>query len=74
MIGYPQERNLDGIYFRVLRNNKYHNICFTDMTKETFAQLLANVEGLKIELQKITSDVRADRVDEKWLNVYMEKV
>ena len=51
-----------------------HGRYFTDMTKETFAQLLANVEGLKIELQKITSDVRADRVDEKWLNVYMEKV
>lgn len=56
--------------FSDMRHGRY----FTDMTKETFAQLLANVEGLKIELQKITSDVRADRVDEKWLNVYMEKV
>ena len=56
--------------FSYMRHGRY----FTDMTKETFAQLLANVEGLKIELQKITSDVRADRVDEKWLNVYMEKV
>ena len=56
--------------FSDMRHGRY----FTDMTKETFAQLFANVEGLKIELQKITSDVRADRVDEKWLNVYMEKV
>ena len=56
--------------FSDMRHGRY----FTDMTKETFYQLLANVEGLKIELQKITSDVRADRVDEKWLNVYMEKV
>ena len=56
--------------FSDMRHGRY----FTDMTKETFDQLLANVEGLKIELQKITSDVRADRVDEKWLNVYMEKV
>ena len=56
--------------FSDMRHGRY----FTDMTKETFAQLLANVEGLRIELQKITSDVRADRVDEKWLNVYMEKV
>ena len=56
--------------FSDMRHGRY----FTDMTKETFAQLLANVEGLKIELQKITSDVRADRVDEKWLNVYMAKV
>ena len=56
--------------FSDMRHGRY----FTDMTKETFAQLLANVEGLKIELQKITSDVRADRVDEKWLNIYMKKV
>ena len=56
--------------FSDMRYGRY----FMDMTKETFDQLLANVEGLKIELQKITSDVRADRVDEKWLNVYMEKV
>lgn len=56
--------------FSDMRHGRY----FTDMTKETFAQLLANVEGLKIELQKITSDVRSDRVDEKWLNVYMAKV
>lgn len=56
--------------FSDMRHGRY----FTDMTKETFAQLFANVEGLKIELQKITSDVRADRVDEKWLNIYMKKV
>ena len=56
--------------FSDMRHGRY----FMDMTKETFAQLLANVEGLKIELQKITSDVRSDRVDEKWLNVYMAKV
>lgn len=56
--------------FSDMRHGRY----FTDMTKETFAKLLANVEGLKIELQKITSDVRTGRVEEKWLNVYMAKV
>lgn len=45
MIGYPQERNLDGIYFRVLRNNKYHNICFTDMTKEERENTFKNKEN-----------------------------
>ena len=26
-------RNLDGIYFRVKRNEKYENICFSDLTE-----------------------------------------
>ena len=25
--------NLDGIYFRVKRNEKYENVCFTDLTE-----------------------------------------
>ncbi len=27
-------RNLDGIYFRVKRNGKYENVCFSDLTEE----------------------------------------
>lgn len=26
-------RNLDGIYFRVKRNEKYENVCFSDLTE-----------------------------------------
>lgn len=26
-------RNLDGIYFRVKRNGKYENVCFSDLTE-----------------------------------------
>lgn len=27
-------RNLDGVYFRVRRNGKWENVCFTDLTME----------------------------------------
>lgn len=27
-------RNLDGVYFRVKRDDKYQSICFSDMTEE----------------------------------------
>ena len=27
-------RNLDGVYFRVKRYDKWQNICFTDLTNE----------------------------------------
>ena len=29
---YPEIRNLDDVYFRVKRNGKYVNRCFTDLT------------------------------------------
>lgn len=28
------KRNLDGVYFRVKRDEKWENICFTDLTQE----------------------------------------
>ncbi len=28
------QRNLDGVYFRVKRDDKYENVCFSDMTPE----------------------------------------
>ena len=28
------DRNLDGIYFRVEREGKWENVCFSDMTEE----------------------------------------
>lgn len=28
------KRNLDDVYFRVKRNGKYENICFSDLTTE----------------------------------------
>lgn len=29
---YPTKRNLDGIYFRVQRDGKWVNVCYSDMT------------------------------------------
>ena len=29
---YPIERELDGIYYRVERDGKWCNLCFTDLT------------------------------------------
>lgn len=42
-------RNLDGIYFRIKRNNKYESICFSDLTEDEMDEILKdrNVEWLK---------------------------
>ena len=33
-MGYPRERELDGIYFRIRRGDRWENICFSDLTEE----------------------------------------
>lgn len=31
--GYPTKRDLDGAYFRVERDGKWQNLCFSDLTE-----------------------------------------
>lgn len=33
-------RNLDGIYFRVERNGKWQNLCFSDLTEDEQRKVL----------------------------------
>lgn len=55
--------------FSGVRNGRY----FTDMTEDTFYELLQRIYGLAIEEQWITSDVRPGRGEEKWLNLILRK-
>lgn len=38
------ERNLDGIYFRVQRNEKYVTLCFSDLTEDEMRSVLKNAD------------------------------
>lgn len=51
------------------RNGRY----FTDMTEELFAEFLRGIDGLEVEEQWTTSDVRPGRGEEKWLNLILRK-
>lgn len=46
---------------------------FTDLTEETAAELLKAVPELQVMKQWITGDVRAERRDERWLNLILRK-
>lgn len=51
------DRNLDGIYFRVERNGKYVNVCFSDLSEHEMNKVMENksiiwVKELCIELGK----------------------
>jgi len=41
---YPLERNLDGIYYRVVHEGKALNKCFTDLTEEEQNNILEGYE------------------------------
>lgn len=43
-MNYPIERELCGVYFRVERDGKYENICFTDLTREEQEESLTGKE------------------------------
>lgn len=39
---YPVKRDLDGIYFRVCRDDKWQNVCMTDLNREEFESMTAD--------------------------------
>ena len=51
------------------RNRRF----FTDMTEATFADLLKEVDVWVVEEQWVSSDVRPERSEEKWLNLILRK-
>ena len=55
--------------FEGFRNGRY----FTDLTERGLEKLIRDVDGLEIINTKITSDVRTERQNEKWLNVLLRR-
>ena len=54
-------RNLDGIYFRIKRDGKYQNICFSDLTSEEREEI-ANARERSAEWWKSVAYHLADRI------------
>lgn len=55
--------------FEGMRNGRY----FTDFTSEEFQSFIVETDGLKVQDEWITGDVRPGRGDEKWLNLIIQK-
>lgn len=56
--------------FEGIRNGRF----FTYLTEESFEELLRNVPELAIEKLWISADVRAERGEERWLNIVLRKL
>lgn len=56
--------------FEGIRNGRF----FTYLTEESFDELLKKVPELAIEKLWISADVRAERGEERWLNIVLRKL
>lgn len=55
--------------FEGMKNDRY----FSDFTEKIFQEYFINIEGVELEKQWVTADVRPDRGEEKWLNIILRK-
>ncbi len=55
------KRNLDGMWFRVKRDGKYQNICFSDMTTE---ERLAVLKDKDVEFMRRMCLILAEKMRE----------
>lgn len=57
---YPIKRNLDSIYFRVERNNKWESVCFTDLTDKEKDEIIKDKSEawLRSMIKEIASSLR----------------
>ena len=68
---YPIRRDLDGCFFRVQREGKWHSLCWTDLTKEERDEIVkANAHNeywCQRMLEYITKEYRETG---DYLNIY----
>lgn len=55
-----EKRNLDGVYFRVQRDDKWDNVCFSDLTDTEKVEVMKNrdTEWLKSMCIILTNTIR----------------
>ena len=66
------DRNLDGIYFRIQRNGKWENACFSDLTQEEMERVMENrdVDWLKSMCIQLGKIIRKKEIQIKFVYEY----
>lgn len=57
---YPKKRNLDGVYFRIKRDEKIDNICFSDLMESEQDDVMKDrsEEWLKAMCKILSNSIR----------------
>lgn len=71
---YSKALKPSGIFYLSFKLGDYEGVrngrWFTDLTEESFRDLINIIKGISISELDITADVRPGRSDEKWLNAW----
>ena len=59
------DRNLDGIYFRVQRDGKWGNACFSDLSQEEMERVMKNRDGDWLKSMCIDLGKRIGRIGDE---------
>ena len=67
------DRELDGVYFRVKRNNEYDNVCFSDLNEEEMKEVL---QGRDTEWLKSLCIILGNKIKEigDYFDIYAGEV
>ena len=68
-------RDLDGIYFRVKRNNRWESVCFSDLTDEEMDKVLEgrSVQWMKNTCKNLGKTIRSIRDSQEVSSGYKEE-
>ena len=71
----PKQRNLDGVYFRIMRDGKGLNVCWTDLEWEDRIEFARknNNEGWLIRMIQIMNDL-AWQIHEAYPDIAIQEV
>ena len=71
----PKQRNLDGVYFRIMRDGKWLNVCWTDLEWEDRIEFARknNNEGWLIRMIQIMNDL-AWQIHEAYPDIAIQEV
>ncbi|MCQ2914655.1 MAG: class I SAM-dependent methyltransferase [Alphaproteobacteria bacterium] len=75
---YSKMLKINGIFYASFKYGDFNGITheryYTYLTETSFNEIIKDIHSLKVLSLKTTFDVRSDRHNEKWLNIFMEKV
>lgn len=74
---YSKKLNKNGCFYLSFKYGNFSGVkngrFFTYLDEEMFKQIIKNNKNLKIDFLSITKDVRVDRENEKWLNIFLKR-
>jgi hypothetical protein len=60
-VGAVMNRNLDGVYFRIKRDDKWQNICFSDLTENERNEMM---KDRSVEWLQSLCNILANKIKE----------